>query len=63
MISNSIAAAHPQSALLRLRAAAESDQIAIVTALSERVAVVPLLAEKPIGESRLSALTDAQCVA
>ncbi len=57
VINNSIAAAHPQSPFLRQRAGNEADQITRVRALSSRVAIVPLLAEEPIGEARLSALT------
>ena len=57
VVNNSIAAAHPQSAFLRTRACNEVTQIARVRELSDRVAIVPLLAEEPIGVSRLSALT------
>lgn len=58
VVNNSIAAAHPQSAFLRTRARNEVTQIARVRELSHRVAIVPLLAEEPIGLARLSALTD-----
>jgi len=57
VVNNSIAAAHTQSAFLRTRARNEVTQIARVRDLSDRVAIVPLLAEEPIGVSRLSALT------
>ena len=57
VVNNSIAAAHPQSAFLRTRARNEVTQIARVRELSDRVAIVPLLAEEPIGVTRLSALT------
>ncbi len=57
VVNNSIAAARPQSAFLRTRAHNEVTQIGRVRELSDRVAIVPLLAEEPIGVSRLSALT------
>lgn len=57
VINNSIAAAHPESPFLRQRAANEVEQIARVRALSPRVAIVPLLAEEPIGETKLAAMT------
>ncbi|MET4706034.1 arsenical pump-driving ATPase [Frigoribacterium sp. UYMn621] len=58
VVNNSIAAAHPRSPFLRQRAANEVEQLGRVRALSPRLAIVPLLAEEPIGERRLSALTD-----
>lgn len=57
VVNNSIAAAHPESPFLRQRAANEVEQIARVRALSSRVAIVPLLAEEPIAELKLAALT------
>jgi arsenite-transporting ATPase len=59
VVNNSIAAARPHSAFLRTRAHNEADQIARVCALAERVAIVPLLAEEPVGLARLSALAGA----
>ncbi len=56
VVNSSLAAAQPQSAFLRRRAAAEAEQIALVEQLSDRVAVVPLLTEEPIGEARLAAI-------
>lgn len=56
IINNSIAAAHPRSAFLRQRAVAEIDQITAAAAHTERIAVIPLLADEPIGERRLAAL-------
>ncbi|WP_349428304.1 TRC40/GET3/ArsA family transport-energizing ATPase [Microbacterium sp. LWS13-1.2] len=50
---------HEESAFLRTRARYEIAQIAHVRALADRVAIVPLLAEEPIGVTRLSALTGA----
>ncbi len=57
VVNDSIAAAHPESAFLRTRARNEIAQIARVQALADRVAIVPLLAEEPIGLARLAALT------
>lgn len=56
VVNNSIAAARPESAFLKQRAAGEAEQIAIVKSLAERVAIVPLMAIEPIGEKRLAAL-------
>ncbi len=58
VVNNSIAAAHPESPFLRKRAANEVEQIARVRELTSRVAIVPLLAEEPIGEAKLWALTE-----
>jgi arsenite-transporting ATPase len=57
VINNSIAAAYPDSPFLRQRAAGEVEQIHRVTALTNRMAVVPLLAAEPTGEERLAGLT------
>ncbi len=57
VVNNSIAAAHPESTFLRTRARNEVEQIDRVRTMADRVAVVPLLPEEPIGASRLSALT------
>jgi len=57
VINNSIAAANPETVFLRHRAAGEIEQINRVHSLADRVAMVPLLATEPIGESRLAALT------
>jgi arsenite-transporting ATPase len=57
VINNSIAAAHPQTPFLQARAAGEMDQITKVHTLTDRVALIPLLPEEPIGEAKLSALT------
>ncbi|MGZ8804768.1 MAG: ArsA-related P-loop ATPase, partial [Microbacterium sp.] len=56
VVNNSIAAAHPRSPFLRRRARNEVEQIARVGELAERVAIVPLLVEEPVGVERLSAL-------
>jgi arsenite-transporting ATPase len=56
IINNSIAAARPRSPFLRQRAAAELAQIAAAAGQTDRIAVIPLLADEPIGETRLAAL-------
>ena len=56
-MNNSIAAAHPGTPFLQARARSEAEQIEKVRGLSERVAIIPLLAEEPIGLERLAALT------
>lgn len=54
IINASVAAAHPTSPLLRLRAANEMREIAAVaTTHATRHAVVPLLREEPVGAERL----------
>ncbi|WP_354475125.1 arsenical pump-driving ATPase [Marisediminicola sp. UYEF4] len=58
VVNNSIAAAHPSSAFLRQRAANELVQIDRVRAITNHVAIVPLLAVEPIGEALLADLTD-----
>ncbi|MDQ0755954.1 arsenical pump-driving ATPase [Arthrobacter sp. B3I4] len=57
VINNSIAAAHPQTPFLRARAASEIEQITKVHTLADRVAVVPLLPEEPVGGEKLAALS------
>ena len=56
VVNNSIAAARPESAFLRTRGRNEVPHIERVRTMADRVAVVPLLSEEPIGASRLSAL-------
>jgi len=57
IINNSVAVAHPRSPLLRQRARNELREIAAVaTNHATRYAVVPLLAEEPVGVERLSEL-------
>ncbi|KIS29312.1 arsenic ABC transporter ATPase [Arthrobacter sp. SPG23] len=57
VINNSIAAAHPQTPFLRARAANEIEQITKVHTLTDRVALIPLLPEEPVGEGKLAGLT------
>lgn len=57
VINNSVAAAHPQSPLLRRRAHNELQEIdAVAKQHAQRYAVVPLLTEEPVGVERLLAL-------
>ncbi|HJV84245.1 MAG TPA: arsenical pump-driving ATPase [Noviherbaspirillum sp.] len=57
IINNSLAFAHPASALLRQRAATELPQIEVVaTRYARRWAVVPLQAQEPVGVERLGLL-------
>ncbi len=58
VITNSLAAAHPASVFLQRRAAAEIEQITSVRSLSDRTAIIPLLATEPIGETRLADLAE-----
>ncbi len=60
VVNNSLAAARPHSPLLRRRACAEQEQISVVAGLARRVAVVPMLADEPIGIDALAALTEAE---
>lgn len=57
VIDNSLAAAAPTDPLLRRRAAAELDQIHKATTYTDRYAVIPALAEEPVGIPALAALT------
>lgn len=57
VVNYSLAAAQPESAFLRRRAAAEAGQIAAVEALADRVVIVPLLSVEPVGEASLATIT------
>ena len=57
IVNNSIAAASPSSSFLRQRAANELTEIGRVESKADRFAIVPLLAEEPIGIPALRALT------
>lgn len=59
VINNSVAASCPRSPLLRQRARNEQREIeAVATRHAERMAVVPLLQQEPVGVERLMQLTD-----
>ena len=58
VFNSSIAAAGPESPFLRRRARNEVEQIDRVRELAARVAIVPMLAEEPVGVERLTALCD-----
>ncbi len=57
VVNQSLAAANPESPLLTARAAAEAPHLARVRELSDRIAVVPLLADEPTGLEGLRSLT------
>ncbi|WP_269319969.1 MULTISPECIES: arsenical pump-driving ATPase [unclassified Microbacterium] len=57
VVNDSVAAAHPRLPFLRARGRAEREQIAKVRTLAPQVAIVPLLADEPVGHARLAALT------
>lgn len=57
VVNNSIAASEPQSPFLQTRAAGELPLIAKVQETAPRMAIVPLLAQEPVGVERLSAMT------
>ncbi|MDO8179251.1 MAG: arsenical pump-driving ATPase [Undibacterium sp.] len=61
VINNSLAMANPSSALLRQRAANEVNQInEVATKYATQWAVIPLLAEEPVGLDRLKKLVHAE---
>ena len=62
VINNSLLAAHPDSPFLRVRASNETDHIALVESLTDRVAIVPLMAQEPIGEERLASVINGHVV-
>lgn len=57
VVNNSVAAAAPESWFLRARAASEAAPLAEVGSVAQRLAVVPLQVEEPVGVERLEALT------
>lgn len=62
VINNSLLAAHPGSPFLQVRARNEATQIALVESLTDRVAIVPLKAQEPIGEERLTSVIKGHAV-
>ncbi|GGG60941.1 arsenical pump-driving ATPase [Kocuria dechangensis] len=58
VVNNSVAAADPGSAFLQERARHEAEQIRAVQQLARRTAVIPQLADEPVGETALAGLTD-----
>ena len=56
VVNNSVAAAQPESALLRQRAVAELPYVEQVAQLAPRVAAVPLLPEDPVGQAAIDRL-------
>ncbi|MEA1798844.1 MULTISPECIES: arsenical pump-driving ATPase [Rhodococcus] len=60
VVNNSLAAAEPTSPLLQQRAAGEITEIDSITRrYSQRTAIVPMLAEEPVGTTALTALCKA----
>jgi arsenite-transporting ATPase len=58
IVNNSLAAARPRYHLLQRRAVAELEQIeAVADRYSSRFAVIPMLAEEPVGIERLLRLS------
>ena len=57
VVNDSLSAAHPSSPLLRRLERDEATQRRRVGTLARHVAVLPLLAEDPVGRDRLTALT------
>jgi arsenite-transporting ATPase len=57
IVNQSLAAAHPASKLLALRAAQEWAQLEAVQKYSQRIAVVPVQTEEPVGVAALRALS------
>lgn len=62
VINNSLLAAHPESPFLQARADNEANQIAVVESLTDHVAIVPLMAQEPIGEERLTSVIKGHAV-
>ncbi|MBI1351217.1 MAG: arsenical pump-driving ATPase [Actinomycetales bacterium] len=56
VINYSLLAAHPESPFLRVRADNEATQVARVESLTDRAAIVPLMAHETVGEERLSSV-------
>jgi arsenite-transporting ATPase len=63
VVNNSLTAAQPTSPLLRHRAASETEQLAGIHELADRVAIVPLRPVEPTGPDRLIDLAEAGAVA
>ena len=60
MVNNSLVAAEPTSPLLQQRTAGEIAEIGSITSqYSQRTAIVPMLAEEPVGTDALTALSKA----
>jgi arsenite-transporting ATPase len=59
VVNSSLTAAKPHSPFLVMRAATERPHLAEVSAVAQRVAVLPMLAEEPTGIAALSALAAA----
>lgn len=62
VVNDSFIAAHPTSAFLKARCEGEITQLIAVEESSPRMAIVPLLAQEPVGAELLLALTNAKSV-
>ena len=58
VINNSISAARPKAPFLRQRAASEVELIQQLSAIADRIVLVPLRATEPTGEKNLAALAN-----
>ena len=58
VVNNSMLAAHPRSPFLRTRAQAEALEIRTIETLTDRVAIVPMLIDEPVGPQRLAAMVE-----
>ena len=56
VVNSSVAAAHPTSPFLRQRAASEAGPLSAVHQQAERLALVPIQVDEPVGVIRLAAL-------
>ncbi|MBC7559183.1 MAG: arsenical pump-driving ATPase, partial [Dermatophilaceae bacterium] len=62
VINNSLLGAYPVSPFLQARARNEASHIALVESLTDRVAIVPLMAQEPIGEEHLTSVIKGHAV-
>jgi arsenite/tail-anchored protein-transporting ATPase len=62
IVNSSVAAAHPTTDFLRMRAASEAGPIADVQRTAARLALVPIQVQEPVGAARLMALAQSDPV-
>lgn len=58
IVNSSLSAAHPTADLLRARASAETGPLRQVVATAERLTILPVLVDEPVGADRLARLAD-----
>jgi len=63
VVNGSVAAAHPTSSFLQMRAASEAAPIEDVHQRAQRMALVPIQVHEPVGATRLAALAQGSSVA